>query len=573
MLGDKLLPRSRTPSIASIASLGKVRRQAIYIIILAALAGCLFANLFFNYTSAGHKHASYNNFQHYLSERLRSHRLSSQVDDNLLAGSKPTIVALVSFSSRTRTEVLDCYLQQNLVQNGGLVDRVIFSPETTSEDEMNWLRGAVLKTDGYNLISTTIDSYEDPYNSLAHKTIPLPHVEEVGGSAGRSWKLAEALAKNMKSTLKSEQPEPLFLFINSETIYLSSTTIASMMDTRQNSPEYSVIQANVINQPVLSWLHSKMGVVKPYRPQIIYVDGQTEVLPPEPNDIRHTSSEDDSIFDELRDQLDNIDSKTKRSDPSPLPWRASELPTWTHSDPTSSTNIKNIATSPLLFGVPIDFQPPNSTYRWLPYDSRQSILDVGKDLDFRQRPSISSPIAQETFSLKGPGKWPWTLSAQQLYSFLEHLEEEADRDSSSNSSSSANQSIRGLSRYRLPLWTFSSSPALSPSLFLISSSDLLTLTPIFPFHIRATNEGGEDQDNEELALARWITSEETLNALGGRGAVVDGNAIAARFLPGNIGRSEWLDATGKEVRTGLEGTDLLDRFRGYGEEVGCLTRP
>ena len=359
LLSEKFssLPRPRTPSIASIVNLGNIRRRAIYVTLFAIFAGVLVANVFFNFASSTRHHNTYINFQDYLSEHLNSHQSSSQVDNIFLAGSKPTVVALVSFNSRSRTEILDCYLQQNLVHNDGLIDRVVFSPEIDSKNQLDWLADLVSQTDGYNLISTSLDSTASWHDGLNDKLIPLPGSEDVGGSIGRSWKLADALARNMVHAAKPDDPGLLFLFINSETIYLSPTAIASMIQTQQTQPEYSLVQANMVNQPVLSWLHDKMGVVKPYRPELRYLDSASDPVPAESSAESEPTEPDRTIFDELADQMSHLDDKVKRSESTSSSWRASELPLWFPKDVSDTPNDLDYS-SPLIFGVPIDFQPP-----------------------------------------------------------------------------------------------------------------------------------------------------------------------------------------------------------------------
>jgi hypothetical protein len=557
LLGSQSIPsekgsssRTRTASTAFL-SLSGLRRRAIYVTVAAIFSGILFANLCFTLASSGHRYVKYQDFTHYLSERIRSQRNANSINNSLLSGSRPTVVALVSFSTRSRTEILDCYLKQNLVKNGGLLDRVIFSPENTTDAELDWLRGVVVDTDGYNLLDSD-DHDIEPYHPLADKLIPLRDSENINGAVGRSWKLAETLAQHLDMLSIQEQPESLFLFINSETIYISPNAIASMIYTQHTQPEFSIVQANMVNQPVLSWLHNNMGIVKPYRPEGQYF-------------FTKDQHEDGSkVFDALRDFLDG--AKTKRDIGSSSPWRASELPLWSLEETTESAGDEN-TNSPLLFGIPIDFKPPQQKHRWLPYDERQTTDNT--QLNFRHRPSLTTPLTQHIFSLTGPGKWPWTLSAQTLYSFLEHLEEEHDL---ANPGPNATIALvrSGLARYSLPLWTFSASPPLAPSFFILSSSTLQTLSSSFPYHIDASHQDEiPEQQNEEPTLAKWITSEKVVQMLGGKGAVVDGNAITARFLPGRIGKSEWLDVDRKEVGRGLEGTDLLERFAGYAKEVGC----
>ena len=53
------------------------------------------------------------------------------------------IIAAVMYSRRDRTTILDCYLQRNLVANGGFFDKVIFVPETGAEEQLDWLSALI----------------------------------------------------------------------------------------------------------------------------------------------------------------------------------------------------------------------------------------------------------------------------------------------------------------------------------------------------------------------------------------------------------------------------------------------
>ena len=174
---------------------------------------------------------------------------------------------------------------------------------------------------------------------------------------------------------------------------------------------------------------------------------------------------------------------------------------------------------------------------------------------------MSSHVTQKTLVSNGPGRWPWTLSTQQLYSFLEHLEEEHDlsqpgKDPTTTSSSKATYSnSRGLARYRFPLWSFDLEP-IALSLFLISSSDLTTLTASPQLF---------SQNAGEAELGRWILRQDVQKRLNGRTAVVAGHAVAARYASRGPGLLE----SSAELAQGLDSTDLLERFRAHGHDIGC----
>lgn len=59
------------------------------------------------------------------------------------------IIGLVFYGRRQFVEVLDCYLQRNLVRNGGVMDEVFFVVNTEDEDDLDYLDRIVNGTEGY----------------------------------------------------------------------------------------------------------------------------------------------------------------------------------------------------------------------------------------------------------------------------------------------------------------------------------------------------------------------------------------------------------------------------------------
>ena len=271
---------------------------------------------------------------------------TAALDEFKKSFAKPTgteIIATVMYSRRDRTAILDCYLKRNLASNGGFLDKVIFVPETGREEQLDWLSALISSTPGYYLLGPPEEGY----------------IDEQVSTFGRAWTLA--------------QTGPLYIQMSSETLFIANDTIASLVQTRLDHPDYFLISANVVNQPVLSWVHHHLGVVRPYRP---------EAKPP----ARPLKVTDSPIFD----------------------WRTSTLPPWTPS--TSAADGQEIQ-APSDYGVAIDFQPPFKGHRWLPSSSPSS--------------TISTAVTEEVLSTNGGGIWSWTLGAQHHYSFLEHLENDA----------------------------------------------------------------------------------------------------------------------------------------------------
>jgi hypothetical protein len=253
------------------------------------------------------------------------------------------IIAAVMYSRRDRTAILDCYLQRNLASNGGVLDKVIFVPETGTEEQLDWLSALISSTPGYYLLGSPGEGYNDEQTS----------------TFGRAWSLAET--------------GPLYIQMSSETVFIANDTIESLVQTRLEHPDYFLISANVVNQPILSWVHHHLGVVRSYKP---------EAKPP----ARPQRSTNSTIFD----------------------WHASTLPPWTPSSPPSEGRDM---LAPSDYGIPIDFLPPFKGHRWLPYSSPSA--------------TIPTAVTQEVLSTNGGGIWPWTLGAQHHYSFLENLEKDA----------------------------------------------------------------------------------------------------------------------------------------------------
>ncbi|RMZ77144.1 hypothetical protein DV737_g4484, partial [Chaetothyriales sp. CBS 132003] len=461
------------------------------------------------------------------------------------------ILALVSFSKQSRTELLDCYLQQNLVRNGGLLDRIIFIPDTEDYEELEWLKKTVSQVDDYHLLSTGDPESDPPYEGMEEKLVPFSEASVINTSLGKSWRVAHSLSRAIQAS--GDQREPLWLFIGAETIYLGPEMVASLVETHQTQPEYALVHANTVNHQTLSWVHNKLGAAKPYRPE-----GSTT------KDLSNAEVSTQAWYEHSYDEEHAEDVENKmRIDPTSS-WRASQLPLWSLEDsialdPTQESN----SSSPMLFGVPIDFRPPPGKHRWLPFDSRAypdpSAVE-SHALDFRQRLPMAGRVQESTLDDSGPGIWPWTVFAQQLYSFLEHLEEEHTFRVSSKGKSTQVEGLgrrrQGLARYQFPLWSCDNE-AMSLPLFLVSSADIEATMPFpdsFPY------------DADEPEMEHWLLRNETTRAnWNGREAVIDGHAVAAIFAPDMVVRS-----ADKKVGPLLEQTDLLDRFRAYGQELRYL---
>lgn len=142
-------------------------------------------------------------------------------------------------------------------------------------------------------------------------------------------------------------------------MFIEDSAILSMIHTRASRPDAYVIGANVVNQPLSSWLHRSLGAVKPHLPD--------------------TDSHELYHYEEL------------------VSWRTSLLPSWKGSSAE--------------FDVDSWIPPSNRKHRWLPIRGKTDhVLD-------------HTPIMQAEYdAYTGLGWQKWSIAAQQHYSLFENLE-------------------------------------------------------------------------------------------------------------------------------------------------------
>lgn len=141
---------------------------------------------------------------------------------------------------------------------------------------------------------------------------------------------------------------------------MEDSVIPSIIQTKLAHPEYYVVSANVVNQPLLSWVHWNFGAVKAYLP-------------------------------EVDDNGEPILARRNKS----MNWRTSALPAWKGPD-----DFNALEWSPAEDGL----------HRWLPLRRKAShVLD-------------KTPIEETEYNAYGRGWTKWQIGAQEHFSFLENLE-------------------------------------------------------------------------------------------------------------------------------------------------------
>ncbi|KAK3173978.1 hypothetical protein K4F52_010340, partial [Lecanicillium sp. MT-2017a] len=121
------------------------------------------------------------------------------------------------------------------------------------------------------------------------------------------------------------EDDVLYVKMDTDIVYIEDSVILSLAYSRASRPDAYLIGANVVNQPLSSWLHWSLGAVRPYLPE-----ANGDVATP------------------AADGLDD--------------WRPSQLPAWKGS--TDSFDVEA-------------WQPPTGRkHRWLPVHNKSShVLD------------------------------------------------------------------------------------------------------------------------------------------------------------------------------------------------------
>jgi hypothetical protein len=209
------------------------------------------------------------------------------------------------------------------VDNGGWLDEIHWVRNTDKPDDLAYLDEILASSPRY-------------------KKIELQGVGFVG--YGLAW-----------SQLERGQ---LYVKIDDDVVWFADDTVPRMVTMKLAHPEYLLVSANIINSPLMGWVHYHMGAMHPYLPEFDVYD------PPLLGDAH----------------------------PPRKPWRYSAYPSWSGPDD-------------YFFDVFQD--PPYDGHRWLRLKNDSAIH--------------RTPVTDIEYKTWGLGLKSWAIAAQQHYSFLENL--------------------------------------------------------------------------------------------------------------------------------------------------------
>ncbi|RMZ92556.1 hypothetical protein DV736_g220, partial [Chaetothyriales sp. CBS 134916] len=198
------------------------------------------------------------------------------------------VIGLVFFGRRDRVEILKCFLERNLVDNGGWFDEVHWFQNTHNQDDLEYLEEILREHPRYKKIEISEEEIDyDAYD------VAWDHLER--GS--------------------------FYVKIDDDVVWVGDDTIPRLVSLKHGNPDYLVTSANMINSPLMGWMHYHMGAMHPYLP----------------------------VFDEDDSPLLDIGSKS---------WRYTDYPYWE---------------GPSDFYFDIHQDPPYDNHRWLRLENDSDI--------------------------------------------------------------------------------------------------------------------------------------------------------------------------------------------------------
>lgn len=192
------------------------------------------------------------------------------------------IIALIFYGRPETVSILDCYLKQNLVSNGGLLDEVHWAVNTGDQTSLKYLDGLVETSEEY-------------------KKIVLPNQG------------FESIWKNAVTR------DNLYIKIDDDVVYVHEDAIPNLIYTKLAHPDAFSVSANIVNSPSLSWLHYHLGAIHAYLPETKAPDDASE-----PDAWRASSLptwEGDNTTFPVSDKRPNADGVVEADDPGAPPFK------------------------------------------------------------------------------------------------------------------------------------------------------------------------------------------------------------------------------------------------------------
>ncbi|KAK5409495.1 hypothetical protein LTR06_007068 [Exophiala xenobiotica] len=263
------------------------------------------------------------------------------------------VIGMVFYGRRDRSQILHCFLMHNLVDNGGWLDEVHWIRNTDNEHDLQYLDEILTQSDRYKQVyqeKTKDQGYSDAWSKL--------------------------------------EPGHIYVKVDDDLIWMADDAIPRIVTTKIEHPEYLVVSANLINSPLLGWLHYRMGAVHPYLPEISSLSTES-----------NADSDSAASIDQNQTTPPDIRAAVER-----VSWKHVDHPVWQGPDGYIFRH---------------DEKPPQARegqlHRWL----RLPETPETRTPQLRRTPMINT-----TYETWGNGLQSWAIAAQHHYSFLENLHDD-----------------------------------------------------------------------------------------------------------------------------------------------------
>ncbi|MCJ1320028.1 hypothetical protein MMC15_005364 [Xylographa vitiligo] len=162
------------------------------------------------------------------------------------------VIGLVFYGRRRFVTILNCYLQRNLVENGGIIEEYIFVVRTEDEEDLAYLEELLVANPKYS----------------AHRSAGS------GFDYSQMWSAVEAgnvYVKIDDDVVRIRASEATLVYAaDIYELYIEDSTIRSIVKRKVEHPEYIVVSANLVVQFALTWLHYHLGALHPYLPELTH---------------------------------------------------------------------------------------------------------------------------------------------------------------------------------------------------------------------------------------------------------------------------------------------------------------
>ncbi|KAF5724814.1 hypothetical protein FMUND_370 [Fusarium mundagurra] len=145
-----------------------------------------------------------------------------------------TVSGLVFYGRQSRVEIMKCYIERNLIENGGWLDEVLWVVNTEQKGDLRYLE---------EILASNPQRYKKIYS------------DEIAGTY------------TYKNIWKKLERGKYYVKIDDDVVWIDDGAIPSLVTRKVQNPKDFVVSGNIINNPPLGFFHMRMGAIHPYFPE------------------------------------------------------------------------------------------------------------------------------------------------------------------------------------------------------------------------------------------------------------------------------------------------------------------